>query len=386
MFVLEQPGYRGNMHSGQGERGTGRVKVGAVALELTRYCNQKCDYCYNGFRDDPGPAIQGDDRWPARLERLLAQLEIGYVTLTGGEPMAYRGVFHVLSRLAEAGVPSQMISNGGLFDDRMVARLAEHPPRSIQITLNADSAALHDELVGGAGHHERTLAGIAALTKRRIRVVGCMVVNRRNAGRTAAVLSLFERLGVGQVALSRFSPAGYASRHVAELLPRREDLIASFEAATPFAERGMRIQCTMPVPPCAVEVERFGAIHFGGCAIGTRAQEFAVGPDGRMRNCTLHGQTLAEAGDIADPDVDLRALVQGDDVVGYRRVRPSFCHGCSHEASCGGGCGAAAAWVHGSRLELDPFVSQYVDDAFAERLRQARSDKTRTRRALDVIA
>lgn len=371
---------------GRGDTGVGdagkRPRVGAVALELTRYCNQKCDYCYNGFRGEPGPATHGDDHWPARVSRLLEAFDIGYVTLTGGEPMAYRGVFQLLSQLGDAGVPTQMISNGGLFDDALSARLAQCPPRSIQVTLNADDATLHDSLVGGAGHFDRTLSGLAALRKHGINVVGCMVVNRRNASRTAAVLQMFQAMGVTQVALSRFSPAGYAAQHVAELLPGRQDLLDCFGAATPFARGGMRIHCTMPVPPCAVETERFADIHFGGCAIGTQAQEFAVGPDGRMRNCTLHGHVLSEAGDIRDPALDLRALIQSGDVTTYRRQVPEFCRGCQHEHSCGGGCGAAAAWVLGGRNQLDPFVSQYVDDDFANTLRARRT----ARRSLEVLS
>lgn len=366
-----------------------QVRVGALALELTRYCNQKCDYCYNEFRDAPAATPRGEDRWPARVKRLLSAFDIGHVTLTGGEPMAYRGVFDLLGMLRASGVPTQLISNGGLFDDALAARLATFSPRSIQVTLNADTPQLHDELVGGAGHFERTLRGIAALRRHAVTVVGCMVVNRKNAHRTAEVLARFRELGVQQVALSRFSPAGYSTRHAAKLLPGREHLLACFEAALPFAKGGMRLQCTMPVPPCAVEVERYAPIRFGGCAIGTSAQEFAVGPDGRMRNCTLHGHVISQAGDVADPAVDLHALVRSNDVTGYRRKIPPFCRGCLYEDSCAGGCGAAASWVHSGvhGEHPDPFVGQYVDEGFARALARVRSDPPAAsrRRRLDVI-
>lgn len=140
----------------------------------------------------------------------------------------------------------------------------------------------------------------------------------------------------------------------------------------------------MPIPPCAVEVERFGAIHFGSCAIGTSKQEFALGPDGRLRNCTLHGHVIAQAGDIADPAIDLAALLQHADVREYRRQVPAFCRGCKHEHSCGGGCGAAMQWVLGGRDVLpDPFVSQHVDPAFGERLER---DRQQGRTHLEVLA
>jgi radical SAM protein with 4Fe4S-binding SPASM domain len=352
-----------------------RPRVNAIALELTRYCNQKCGYCYNAWRDEPQAAGRMDDRLLGRVERLLDTLDVGYFTLTGGEPFAYKGVFDVLGLIRGRGIPVQLISNGGLFDDALAERLAAYRPRSIQITLNGPSAALHEEHVG-EGHFEKTLAGIRALARHRVRVVGCMVVTRKNAHAVGETLALWKSLGVNRVALSRFSPAGYAANQVAELLPGRGDIVAAFEQALPYAEDGMHVQCTMPVPPCSVEVERFRALHFGNCAIGTEHQEFALGPDGRLRNCTLHRSAIGDAGDIIDPSVDIAAIVQHAEVRDYRSQVPEFCRGCRHERTCAGGCGAAADWVLGSRTaHPDPFLSQYINAEFAGRLARLRAGK-----------
>ena len=356
--------------------GTSKTKLYSAALELTRYCNQKCDYCYNAFRADPQWPSHGEDPWPARVARLLESIELDHVTLTGGEPFAYRGLFELLAQLRDAGVPMQMISNGGLITDALAHRLASFAPRFVQVTLNGPERALHEAHVG-QGHFEPTLAGIAALRRHGVRVVGCIVVTRKNAEHVGAILQLWESFGVRDIALSRFSPAGYSVAAVAELLPSREQLITAFVQAVPFArERGMRVHCTMPIPPCAIEVEQFAPIGFGSCPIGTSMQEVAVGPDGKLRNCTLHGRAIGGGGDIADPSVDITALMTHDDVRAYRKQTPEFCRGCVHEESCGGGCGAASEWIFGSRAQQpDPIVGQYVDDAFADRLRSARSER-----------
>lgn len=355
-----------------------RPKLYAVALELTRYCNQTCDYCYNAFRGEPQQKSQGSDRWPERLARLLETFAIGQVTLTGGEPFAYRGIFQLLEQLRAARVPMRMISNGGLITDALAARLAPFTPQFVQVTLNGPDRALHEEHVG-EGHFDKTLGGVEALLRYGVRVAGCVVVTRKNATRVGETLALWHALGVRDIALSRFSPAGYAVGQVAELLPTRDQLVEAFTQAVPFArERGMRIHCTMPIPPCAIEVARFAPIGFGSCPIGTAMQELAVGPDGRLRNCTLHERAIGAGGDIADREVDLRALVAHADVREYRTTVPEFCRGCEYEQSCNGGCGAASEWVLGGRERFpDPLVAQYVDPAFAGRLAQARSGKRR---------
>jgi len=280
----------------------------------------------------------------------------------------------VIERIRARGVGVQMISNGGLIDDAIARRLAPLGVRSIQITLNGPERALHEEHVG-TGHFDKTIEGIRALRRAGVTVVGCIVLTRKNAAHVGAILARFRELGVRDIALSRFSPAGYGSQQVADLLPSIDDVTRALEQAERVAVGGAQtIQSTMPLPPCAIEVERFPNIGMGVCAVGTSKQEFAVGPDGRVRNCTLHDAVLANAGDIADPETDLIALLRHDDVRRYReRAVPAFCRGCQHEHTCNGGCGAAARWVFGELgASVDPFVAQHTDDAFAGRLGKAR--------------
>ncbi len=357
-----------------------RPKLNAIALELTAVCNQKCSYCYNEWREDGGAELGAPPRELVlrRIDRLVEAFAIDHVTLTGGEPFSHREVFAILDRLREHRLKVQIISNGGLIDDALAARLAPYRPTYVQVTLNAPEAALHDEHVGGHGHFERTLRGVAALRAHGIQVVGCTVVTRKNAARLGEILALWQRHGVTSIALARFSPAGYAAEATAELLPSRDDVLTALEQAQPYAQAGMTLYVTMPIPPCAVEVERFPEIQFGTCAVGTTMQELALGPDGRLRNCTLHKTALGGVADIADPSVDLRALLSAKELVDYKKTIPAFCEGCAHATTCAGGCGAAAEWVLGdARAFPDPFLWQHVDDAFAAKLEAARAGKRR---------
>lgn len=361
-----------------GEAARTRPKVYSIAIETTAYCNQKCDYCYNEWRDDGALGGGGRDKLLARASKLVESFDIDHVTLTGGEPLAQPGLFDLLDLFRAHGIGVQIISNGGLVTPELARRLASHRLRYVQVTLNGPDAELHEAHVG-RGHFDKTLSGIATLRDHGVPVVGCIVITKKNAARVAETLELFVSLGVRQIALSRFSPAGYAARHAAQLLPSRSELIEAFEQAEPFGrDRGMRLMCTMPVPPCAVEVERYPNIGFGTCPIGTKMQELALGPDGRLKNCTLHATAIGGVADILEPGVDVGALLRAPEVSEYRSELPEFCVGCVHASSCGGGCGAAAEWVSGhARRTPDPFVWQHIDDALAARFeRQRRDGKT----------
>jgi radical SAM protein with 4Fe4S-binding SPASM domain len=367
-----------------------RPKVFAIAIETTAHCQQKCSYCYNAWREDNGAGFEAgaQAKMLARVDKLLTTLDVDHVTVTGGEPFARKDIFELFDLVRAKGVKIQIISNGGLVDETLAQRLAPYGVSYVQVTLDGPTAELHDDHVGGKGHFDKTIIGIKALRAAKIPVVGCIVVTKKNAHHVAETLALFETLDVKDIALSRFSPAGYAARHVAELLPSRDDLLVAFRQAIPFANgersaRKMRITCTMPVPPCAVEVEELAPLQFGTCAIGTTMQELALGPDGRLRNCTLHKTGLAGDRDVLDDDVDPVAIVTGAEIKAYKKTLPEFCEGCIHASTCGGGCGAAAEWVLGSRKLPDPFVWQHVDDGFAAQLADARTNTTKRR--LDVV-
>lgn len=346
-----------------------RRRVNSIAIELTSHCNQRCSYCYNAWREDNGRSVGAlpHAELLAVVHKALDELELDHVTLTGGETFARADVFDVLDACKGHGVDVQIISNGGLIDDALAERLRPYPIRCIQITLNGPNAELHRAHVGG-DHFDATIEGIRALRRHRVPVAGCIVVTRRNAAVVGEILDLFAELGVTLIALSRFSPAGYAAAHVAELLPSRSDMVTALSQAEARAgQHGLELQVTMPVPPCVIDHADYPHIRFGGCPIGTEAQELALGPRGELRSCTLHSETLGDA--RTQPFAE---LLDAPALTRYRDVTPEFCAPCPHRRSCLGGCGAAAASVLGDPRGLDPFVAQHVDDEFAARLAAAR--------------
>lgn len=343
-----------------------RPKRYSLAIELTAFCNQKCGYCYNDWREEPGSVGSlPREELLTLVDRALTEVDFDHVTLTGGEPFARPEIFDVLSIIQKHGKRALIISNGGIVTEAHAERLAPFDPLFVQVTLNGPNQALHEEHVG-KDCFEPTLAGIRALKKFGVPVTGCIVITRKNARVVGEILELWRTLGATDVALSRYSPAGFASEQVSELLPTRTELLEALRQAEPFGAGGIRLQVTMPVPVCVVDHADFPHINFGGCPIGTEMQEFALGPRGELRNCTLHTEVVGDA-----KTRSFAELVDSAPVMHYRDVTPAFCEPCPHKATCLGGCGAAAASVFGER-GLDPFVAQHVDEAFSSRLRAAR--------------
>lgn len=350
-----------------------RPKRYSLAVELTPYCNQKCGYCYNDWRDDAASsqAMPAADLLPL-IERAVTEVEFDHVTLTGGEPFARVELFDILAMLERRGLRALIISNGGLITEAHAVRLAPYRPLFVQITLNGPEAGLHEEHVG-KGHFDATIRGIEVLVRHGVPVSGCIVITRKNARVVDRILDRFLGLGVTSVALSRYSPAGYASEQIAELLPSRTDLKVALELAEMHGKsRAMSLQATMPVPPCVIDTSAYPHVTFSSCPIGTEMQEFALGPRGELRNCTLHTEVIGDTQKDSFAD-----RVTAPAVARYRDVTPAFCEPCPMKAQCAGGCGAAAAAVLGDPRGLDPFVGQHVDDALRAKLAAARAGTAR---------
>lgn len=89
-----------------------------VFVRLTG-CPLRCAYC------DTGYAFSGGEWWG--VEALLAEVEryqVRHVCVTGGEPLAQKGVFDFLQRLCDAGYEVSLETSGALDISRVDTRVS----------------------------------------------------------------------------------------------------------------------------------------------------------------------------------------------------------------------------------------------------------------------
>ncbi len=135
----------------------------------------------------------------------------------------------------------------------------------------------------------------------------------------------------------------------------------------------MLLQTATPIPPCVVDYAAFPHVKFGHCSIGTPVQEFALGSDGRLRQCPLSTVTIGDA-----RRTSFAVLIRSPMVEDYARFVPSFCAPCPLAPTCQGGCGAAALAIGGEARGLDPLVAQHVGSAVANPV-ETKDDRRRSR-------
>ncbi len=123
---------------------------GLVQIAVTNACNARCRFC--SF-----PLVPARDTVMADLHRLshgLASLRRRgsyYVTFTGGEPLLYPHLLDALARARDLGLRTLLITNGALLTPGLLKELNQTGLDCLIISIDAASAARHDEHRGLPG-------------------------------------------------------------------------------------------------------------------------------------------------------------------------------------------------------------------------------------------
>lgn len=116
-----------------------------VDLNLTNECNLRCLYCY---ADAGGPleSEMSTDEVIHLLDRLVV-LSPTVIAFTGGEPLLRKDLFEIAPYATEIGLPTSLVTNGILIDERNAEQLAEYFDK-VQVSLDGSTASIHERLRG----------------------------------------------------------------------------------------------------------------------------------------------------------------------------------------------------------------------------------------------
>jgi cyclic pyranopterin phosphate synthase len=140
--------------------GFGRVHTD-LRLSLTDRCNLRCTYCMpaEGLDWLPKPELLTDDEL-VRLVRVLAEMGVRTVRLTGGEPLLRPGLPGLVQRLAALDLALSLTTNG-LGLERQAQALRDAGLRRVNVSLDTLRPERFLELTL-RDRHADVLRGLAA--------------------------------------------------------------------------------------------------------------------------------------------------------------------------------------------------------------------------------
>ncbi|MEV5507720.1 radical SAM protein [Streptomyces orinoci] len=186
-----------------------------VVWDTTYACPLRCSHCYS--ESGRRPARQLDVPDLLRVTEGIIELRPRLVGLSGGEPLAVKGIFEVGERLAAAGIHTAVYTSGWRTAPWMPGELARIFGEVV-VSVDGATARVHDRIRGRSGSFDRAMATLALFDE--------MAAGRRKDGRRPFVF------GIDCTVMH--SNAAQLDRFCTEIAPRFPELRSlAFNIAVP---------------------------------------------------------------------------------------------------------------------------------------------------------
>ena len=253
----------------------------SALFELTFVCNHACSFCYNC------PTGQKEMNTAEVLDALrkMAEFNVLYLTLSGGEPLVRRDFFEIAARARELGFALRIYTNGYLIDEAMAKKIKQIAnPVEIEISLHGGTPETHDRLTCVPGSFRKIVSAVRFLRAEGIKVNFKTPVTRDNQGEVLEMERLAHELDVRIQFDTVITPRDDGDKDPLRLMAT-DDFLEKFW--TDDAYRTARKE-EVPLP------RHDGP---GEAVCGTGRSSFAIDPYGNIYPCV---QLRRKAGNIKE--------------------------------------------------------------------------------------
>lgn len=298
-------------------------------LALTYRCNNDCHHCYNVQGRNLAETSTGE--WKEIIDKLW-DLSIPHVVFTGGEPTLRDDLLQLIAYAESKGQITGLNTNARrMSDPDYVQTLVDAGLDHVQITVESQDPATHDEMVNRPGAWEQTMAGIRNALTSSLYVMTNTTMLRDNYQSLGETLDFLAEVGVPTIGLNALIYSGRGTEVKTGLTENElEPLLAIAQEKTQAA--GQRLIWYTPTQYCHFDPMTLD-LGVKGCTAAL--YNMCVEPDGGVIPCQSYYHQLGNM--LVDP---WEEIWKHDLAVNIReRVYvPQACVPCPLLQECGGGC------------------------------------------------
>jgi pyrroloquinoline quinone biosynthesis protein E len=318
-----------------------------LLAELTYRCPLHCAYCSNplnlaDYRDE-----LSTERW-CRVLAEARELGVLQAHLSGGEPLLRRDLAQLVRTATELGLYTNLITSALGLSGRRAEELRAAGLDHVQVSIQADEAAVSDE-IAGIRSFERKIKAARLVKELGWPLTLNVVLHRRNIDRIAAILDWAEELRADRIELANTQYYGWAWRNRAALLPSKGQLERA-ETVVRAAKRrlagGMEIIYVLP--------DYYGR-YPKPCMGGWGKRQLTVAPNGDVLPCPAAQSLPLPRASVLDSSLEwiwtsspLFTRFRGTDWM------PDPCRSCERREVDFGGCRCQAFQLTGDAARTDP--------------------------------
>ena len=342
----------------------------SVDISITGRCNLRCTYCFyanemTALSDLP------TERWLAFFEE-LGRLGVMDVCLSGGEPFTRPDLFELIDGLIANRMRYNILSNGTLIDEAMLARFDAGKRRLrlnyIQVSIDGSRAEVHDR--SRPHSFKRALRGLRLLKEAGFPVAVRTTINRHNLHDLEDIARLLiEDVGLPSFGTNDAMPVGSGCQNAEAVALTPAEQAEAMEVMARLLERypgrleaqagpqaKLRAYAEMEhARRTGEKTTRWGMGYLTAC--GCVFSKLSILHDGTIVPCTmLPGLPLGKVGEDSVKEIwhnhpTMRAL-RGRRSIPMRQV--PGCEDCEWAEFCNGSCPGLAHQLTGDANRANP--------------------------------
>ena len=197
-----------------------------INWNYTYACNFNCSHCYS--RSPSYPNDLSSDQYKLIADQIVEN-NIFSVGFGGGEPTVRKDLVHIIRRLSEGGVETNLTSNGSLLTDKYLKALIDVELSCLLVSLESHLSEINDKIRNQHGALDMACNAIKRASSSGIKTKIACVITSINFDQLEEVVSLAESLGAYGINFKLFRASGGAiqSKHLFELSSIQKDLLPS---------------------------------------------------------------------------------------------------------------------------------------------------------------
>lgn len=313
-------------------------------------CNMCCKHCGSACRGAlPGELTTAE---ALQLCEAIGELGLKWITLSGGEPTIRKDWPVIAGRLRALGVIPNMITNGWLFDEKMLEQAIQAGVDTIGFSL--DGLRESHDFLRREGSYQKTMGAIELCLSRNMKATVITTVNKINLSELDRLKEELVCKGVREWQVQMGCPMGNMAEH--------DNLVmepADMDALIDLAYRCMRdSSIRVNLGDCVgyyslkeMELARNNpeGTYCSQCTAGKYT--FGILHNGDIVGCTSIRNPEFQEGNVRN--TPLKEIWENPDSFGWSRTMKKedlqgFCKVCRFGDACLGGCSNSRLTMGGS--------------------------------------
>lgn len=298
-------------------------------LAITYRCNNDCAHCYNA-RPRNYPELD-TTMWKKIIDKIW-NLRIPHLVFTGGEPTLRNDLADLVAYAQGKGMITGLNTNARRLADKILMdELVKAGLDHVQITVEAASPQIHNEMVRSSAAWQETVQGLRNAVNSRLYLMTNTTLLRNNAHTLSEILTFLHAEKVPTIGLNALIYSGHGETVNTGL--EEGELPQLLKIAQDFTSKsGQKLIWYTPTQYCHFDPLMLD-LGVKGCTAAY--YNMCIEPDGVVIPCQSYYEGLGNL--LVD---DWNSIWNHPLALQLRERKsiPSGCKTCDYLIECGGGC------------------------------------------------